>query len=238
MTVHGELNDFIGRDRRIPCFEYLVKGQPSVKDVIESFGIPHPEVCLIHVNGKSVNFEFQVEHLDRIEVFPASQLAVSGQDECVLPFRPEQTKFLLDVHLGGLTRLLRLAGIDSGFEKDDPGDEVLARRSSEEDRILLTRDINLLKRSVVRYGYWLRKTGSKNQFREIVDRYDLRPLFKPFSRCVHCNELVKPVEKSDIVGRVRADTLSYYKQFWICPACEHIYWKGSHFERINSLLFY
>jgi len=236
--VHGELNDFVSRDRRIPCLEYGVKGHPSVKDVIESFGIPHPEVCFIYVNGESVGFDIQVEHQDKIEVFPVSQLAASGQSQCVLPFRPEQTRFLLDVHLGGLTRLLRLAGIDAKFEKDDPGDEVLARISSEDDRILLTRDINLLKRSVVRYGYWLRKTGSKNQFREIVDRYDLRPLFKPFSRCAHCNELVMPVEKSDIAERVRADTLIYFNQFWICPACEHIYWKGSHFERIKALLFY
>lgn len=236
ILVMGELNDFLERSKRYRPIQYFPDRHPAVKDVLESIGIPHTEIRLIRINGLPVALTQQVSEGDIVEVFPVG-VCPEGGAEHILPFKPEELKFVLDVHLGGLARWLRLAGIDVLYQWKDPGDALLAQIASREDRVLLTRDINLLKRSIVKYGYWLRKTGSRNQFHEIVDRYDLKPLFKPFSRCVHCNEMIEPVEKSEIAGQVKADTLSYYQQFWRCPSCEHIYWKGSHFRKIENVLF-
>jgi hypothetical protein len=145
VRVYGELSDFVPLERRHVGCPYVFVGGASVKDVIEGFGVPHPEVDFVLVNGESVGFERRVQDADRIAVFPRF-LAIDVSDvRRVRPAPAEPVRFVLDAHLGKLARHLRLAGLDAVY-RHDAGDEELAEIASREQRILLTRDRGLLKR--------------------------------------------------------------------------------------------
>ena len=55
---YEELNDFLPKHRRKTDFEAKFKGKRSIKDMIEALGVPHTEIDLILVNGKSVDFNY------------------------------------------------------------------------------------------------------------------------------------------------------------------------------------
>jgi uncharacterized protein with PIN domain len=144
-------------------------------------------------------------------------------------------KFIADAHLGRLAAYLRLAGFDTVYEA--PWDDaVLARRSANEDRTLLTRDRGLLKRSIIRRGYFVESTDSREQFAEILDRFRLRAAMRPFSRCARCNTLLHRVMKADVLDRLPPRTRLHFDEFLECPTCRRVYWRGSHYERIAKFL--
>ena len=67
---YEELNDFLAPARRGQDFELRCAEAASVKNAIESVGVPHTEVELILANGESVDFAYRVRDGDRISVFP------------------------------------------------------------------------------------------------------------------------------------------------------------------------
>ena len=175
---YAELNDFLPPPRRMVSFTHTFAGSVSVKDMIESLGVPHTEVDLILANGRSVDFTYLVAGGDRLSVYPVFE---SLDITPVLRVRPQplrQTRFVLDTHLGRLASYLRLLGFDTLY-RNDYADEELAHISSREKRILLTRDRGLLKRSEVTHGYCLRSTVSAEQLREVVQRFDLAGSARP-----------------------------------------------------------
>lgn len=108
--------------------------------------------------------------------------------------------------------------------------------SHNEERILLTRDCGLLKRGEVVYGYFVRATEPKLQVIEVVGRYDLFSAVSPFRRCLRCNALLNSVAKESIIGRLQPKTCQHYNEFRLCPACNRIYWAGSHHERMQRFI--
>jgi uncharacterized protein with PIN domain len=140
-----------------------------------------------------------------------------------------------DIHLGRLVAYLRMLGFDTLYP-DDYRDEELARISGEEDRILLTRDRGLLKRSQVTHGYYVRQTDPWEQLAEVLARFDLRSQIALVHRCVDCNGLLHEVDKSAIAGRLQPMTRQHYNVFWCCESCGKIYWKGSHFRQMEQFL--
>src|SRR5205823_3014382 len=70
IRFYAELGDFLAPGRRQIAFDQAVKDRASIKDVIESLGVPHTEVDLILVNGESVDFSYHVQDGDRISVYP------------------------------------------------------------------------------------------------------------------------------------------------------------------------
>jgi hypothetical protein len=56
LRFYEELNDFLAPQRRKRDIEVSIDRSRSVKDAIESLGVPHPEVDLILVDGRSVDF--------------------------------------------------------------------------------------------------------------------------------------------------------------------------------------
>jgi uncharacterized protein with PIN domain len=144
-------------------------------------------------------------------------------------------RFVLDGHLGKLASYLRLLGFDTLYRNDYDDDE-LADTSSNQRRILLTRDRGLLKRNRVWFGYCIRARSPGEQVVEVLKRFDLAERAHPFSRCACCNGLLTPVEKVDVFDRLEPKTKLYYDDFRICQDCDRIYWKGSHFERMESQL--
>jgi uncharacterized protein with PIN domain len=142
----------------------------------------------------------------------------------------------LDNHLGRLARYLRLLGFDALYFNDQADDPELAQIAHDEARILLTRDRGLLKRSLVTYGYCLRTTDSKAQLTAVLHRYQLHDQIKPWTRCLRCNGRLQPVEKEVILHRLEPKTKLYFDDFQICRDCAQIYWKGSHFGKLESLI--
>ena len=152
--------------------------------------------------------------------------------------RPEPLRvirFVLDVHLGRLARYLRLAGFDTLYDRE-AGDERLADVSRAEHRVLLTRDHGLLKRRAVTHGYCVRSTVPSRQLAEVVSRFDLRRLVRPFSRCTVCNGVLVSAPQSDVAVEVPERSRERFTEFLRCPTCRRVYWRGSHFPRLEQIL--
>jgi hypothetical protein len=221
-TFHEALNDFLPPVKRGRPVESIFQGDQSVKHLIESLHIPHPEVGEIYLNGASVDLGYIVQDGDQIEVFPF----IANESICASDIR-----FLLDNHLGKLAAFLRILGFDALYQNRYQ-DEELALISSQDGRILLTRDRGLLMRKIIIQGYCLRSLDPVEQLDEVVSRYHLAPMISPFQRCVHCNHLLQPVEKEAVIERLEPLTRLYFDEFHICPACQQIYWKGSHYDHL------
>ncbi len=232
---YGELNDFLPPAKRNVTFTHHLKERASVKDAIEALGVPHPEVDLILVNGKSVDFSYLVQDGDRINVYPPSVSIDASSFSRVRPQPLQEFRFVLDIHLGKLARYLRLLGFDVLYQNDYQ-DEELATLSSREERILLTQDRGLLKRSVVNYGYCVRNSDPLQQVVEVLRRFNLFDAIAPSRRCLRCNGLLQPVSKEAIGDRLPPLTKQYYNEFSICQCCSQIYWKGAHYGGIQCLL--
>jgi uncharacterized protein with PIN domain len=207
----------------------------SVKDMIEALGVPHTEVDVILVNGVPVDFSYQVRDGDHISVYPSFESLDSPSLKHLKPQPPSEKRFILDTHLGRLAAYLRMLGFDSLYSNESQDDE-LAQISAREGRILLTRDQGLLKRNIVTNGYWVRTTLPREQVFEVVSYFDLVPLMNPFRRCVHCNSLLETVSKELILHRLLPETKRHHNEFYICPACDRIYWKGSHYRRMMNFI--
>ena len=232
---YAELNDFLPPARRARPFAHDFLDLAPVKDRIESFGVPHTEVELIVVNGESVDFTYIVRDRDRISVYPVFEaLDISP----LLRVRPEplrDPRFVLDLHLGRLAAYLRMMGFDTLY-RNDYGDEELARTSSGEHRILLTRDIGLLKRAMVTHGCYVRETNARRQLAEVMRRFDLARLARPFTRCLRCNTPLVPAAREEVAHSVPPRTLALHDEYLRCPGCGGVYWKGSHYRRMQALI--
>ena len=206
-----------------------------VKDLIESFGIPHTEVDLITANGESVDFSYRVHNGDRIAVYPMFE---AFDITPVLRVRPEplrDTKFVLDVHLGKLAAYLRMLGFDTLY-RSCYSDPELVHISVTDTRILLTRDRGLLKHSDITRGYWLRETNSRAQLLEVTHRFDLARSLRPFTRCMACNGVLQTVMKDSVEDEIPPRIAELHEEYKRCPICHRIYWKGSHYEKMQRLV--
>lgn len=232
---YAELNDFLPRRCRQREFAVPLDGSPAVKHVIEALGAPHPEVDLILVNGKAVDFAYHLQDGDRVSVYPVFETFDITPLNRLRPHPLRQPRFVLDGHLGRLAAYLRMLGFDTLYTPDAE-DEHLARLASDEKRILLTRDRGLLKRRLVARGYCVRQDDPHAQIMEIVERFDLRSASAPFTRCLRCNGLLEAVNKTDVIQQLQPDTLQFYNEFHRCTACGQVYWKGSHYQRMQRLL--
>ncbi|HXG29168.1 MAG TPA: Mut7-C RNAse domain-containing protein [Nevskiales bacterium] len=232
---YEELNDFLPPARRRRRFRYPFRGRRSVKDMIEALGVPHTEVDLILVNGRSVGFPYIVRDGDDISVYPVFESFDIAPLQRLRPKPLRVTRFVLDTHLGTLARYLRTLGFDSLY-RNDWHDAELARISDEERRILLTRDVGLLKRSRVTRGCFLRETDPRRQLREVVARLDLRRSIRPFRRCTRCNGLLRVAAKRRLQGRVKPEILAAFDDFRLCRGCGQVYWPGSHYDRMGRMI--
>jgi uncharacterized protein with PIN domain len=235
LRFYAELNDFLSPDRRQKAFTHHFSGRPSIKDAIESLGVPHMEVDLVLVNGVSVGFDHHLADGDFVSVYPMFEsLDISP----VIRLRPEplrHTAFVLDVHLGKLARLLRLLGFDTLYERDYD-DAAIVDLAVTQGRIILTRDRGLLKRRQVTHGYWLRSTDPVEQAREVVRRFDLHGQAKPLTRCARCNGTIEPVDKNAIRSQIPPQTASWCETYYCCATCGQVYWRGTHFQRLQETI--
>ncbi|BDA74196.1 hypothetical protein RIVM261_043280 [Rivularia sp. IAM M-261] len=233
-SFYAELNDFLPRHKREVSICHNFTERASVKDVIESFGVPHPEVHSIEVNSKFVDFTYVVQDEDNIKVYPISLGTTVKPSVSVQP-QPETYNFVLDIHLGKLANSLRLLGFDTLY-RNDYEDKELARVSSSENRILLTRDKGLLMRSIVVYGYYVRQTDPNKQIVELIQRFNLLKHVAPFRRCIRCNGLLSQVNKELVISEIPETVKKLNDEFHRCQNCHQVYWKGSHYDKLHSFI--
>ncbi len=232
---YEELNDFLPEKRKKVPFVYNFRGTPSVKDAIEALGVPHVEVDLILVNGISVGFDYALQNNDYVSVYPVFEtLDISNVSHLrAKPLR--EFRFVLDVHLGKLARYLRMFGFDTLYRNDYEDREII-RISVDEHRVILTRDLGILKVKTVTHGYYIRNQNPKVQLTEVLEHFDLFHAVKPFCRCIKCNEELAIVSKDKIIHQLEPLTRQYFHEFYQCSGCGTIYWEGSHFERMKDFI--
>lgn len=238
IRFYEELNDFLHPRNRKVTIDLDLNGKTTVKDLIESRGVPHTEVDLILVNGNSVEFGYAPVAGDLVSVYPVFE---SLGIENVTRLRPKplrNPKFILDVHLGKLARKLRMVGFDTLYRNDYDDDEIIAI-ALKKKRIILTRDVGILKNRLVTHGYFVRSTQPARQIEEVIRRFDLTGLIKPINRCIECNGTIDSVCKKEIEHLLQPKTRKYFSEFFQCRQCLKIYWEGSHYKRmvqkINAL---
>lgn len=233
IRFYEELNDFLPKELRKRDIDYKFTGNPSIKDVIEAIGVPHPEVDLILVNGKSVNFQYNIQSGDHISVYPVFELIDISPINHLRPEPLRTPKFILDINLGKLAVKLRMLGFNSRYQNTFKDKEIV-NIASAENRIILTRDQGLLKNNKVTRGYWVRNTIPKRQIVEIIDKFDLYSKIKSFTICTVCNGRIEQVEKNDIIDLIPEKVKMYFNEFYHCINCAKIYWKGSHYIKMQK----
>lgn len=232
---YAELNDFLPPERRQRDIAYEFLGSPTVKDAIESLGVPHVEVDLIVVNGESVGFDYHLREGDRVAVYPIFESLDISPLTRLRPRPLRRTAFVCDVHLGKLCRILRLLGFDA-IQPEDPADRSLIEASRRQGRILLTRDRELLKHGSLTHGYWVRSDDPLEQAREVIRRFDLSGQARPFTRCPTCNGLLRRTEKAAVADRIPPRTAAWIDEYYICSGCGKLYWRGTHYRRLRELI--
>ena len=235
LRFYAELKDFLSTDPSSGMVIRTFEVPGTVKDVIEACGVPHTEVDLIIANGQSVGFSYIVEPGDRISVFPVFE---SFDISPIVKVRPEPLRtmrFVADGHLGTLARFLRLVGLDTLYNTDWDDPE-LVRISVSEHRVILTRDIGLLKHGSVSHGHYVRSTDARQQLIEVVRHFHLAECLLPFTRCMACNGQLAPMGKEEIAERLPPGTREHIDEFQMCVGCTKIYWEGAHHHDLERIV--
>src|SRR5690606_17113240 len=235
LRFYEELNDFLPAERRKTKFPHNFTGRTSVKDMIESLGVPHTEVDMILVNGTSVDFSYIVNDKDEISVYPVFESFDISDVQHLRTATLRNPKFILDVHLGKLARYMRMAGFDS-FYKNNLTDDEIVKISLREKRTILTKDRGILKRNDVTHGSWIRNENTIDQLKEVVERFHLQNEIKELTRCLECNAIQHKIDKEKTLDRLPHKVKEWQNEFWECPESKKIYWKGSHYDKMKKLI--
>jgi uncharacterized protein with PIN domain len=232
---YEELNDFLPRDRRGRTVATNCARAATTKHMIEALGVPHTEVELVLVNGVSVGFDRLLEEGDRVAVYPKFERFDISPLLRVRERPLRRLRFVADAHLGGLARLLRMAGFDTLYDNNFDDDEI-ERIAHEQERVVLTRDRELLKRRTITHGCYVHSLKAAHQLREMVDRLDLAASMEPFTLCLHCNAPLRDVPKAAVLDQLPPSVRELHEEFNTCDACHRVFWKGSHYKRMTALL--
>ncbi|MBD0331104.1 MAG: Mut7-C RNAse domain-containing protein [Chitinophagaceae bacterium] len=143
-------------------------------------------------------------------------------------------KFIADVHLGRLARLLRMFGFDTAYKNTFTNSE-LASIAIEEERILLSRNAAFSKILQIKF-IRIYHEEPQQQLKQVIDHFQLKNFFQPFTRCVVCNGTLIAVAKEKVLDKININAIRYFDEFWQCNTCDRIYWKGSHYDRMMDVI--
>jgi uncharacterized protein len=231
LRLYAELAELAGSASHL----VPVDGARSVKDVVESVGVPHVEVALLLCDGTPVGFEHRVTGGERVSALPPLRHLGHEGAPVASPPPPTTPRFVCDVHLGTLSRRLRLLGLDTLYDRSWD-DLQLADVAAREDRILLSRDRGLLKRRSVTHGYLPRSDDPDEQTVEVAARFRLGEHLAPSTRCVRCNGVLAPVDRAEVADEVPPRTLATIATYTRCGSCDQVYWPGSHQDAVAPLI--
>lgn len=231
LCFHGDLSFFLRPENRGGTVAKTLHEKTSVKDAIESCGVPHTEVDLICKGDLALAFEYPLTCDAVVDVYSVIDSPAKPGDGLQ---QRRVTKFIADGHLGKLARDLRLLGFDVVYESDATDSSLVAKCSN--DRALLTRDRRLLMHRAIRHGYCPRSNDPEEQIIEVIRRFDLAELVSPYMRCLQCNGLLATVNKAEVIDQLEPLTKIHYDDFRRCVECGKIYWPGSHFDKLEARL--
>ena len=221
------LHLFVNAAQRVPGATVRCDGVSTLGHVVESLGVPLTEVGVLRVDGLPAAPGHVPRQGERIEI-----------DAVPLPQPPPHAdappRFLADIHLGTLTRRMRLLGLDTAYENPDVGDAALAARSAAEERIMLSRDRGLLHRRELFAGAYIYSHRPTEQLDEVLTRF--APKLAPWTRCTACNGVLREVSKQDVDGRLPTGTQRTYETFAECTVCGHTYWRGAHAGHLDEIV--
>jgi len=232
---YEELNDFLAPARRSRAFDCACAQAATTKHMIEALGVPHTEVELVLVNGESVGFDRKLEDGDRVAVYPKFETFDVSPLLHVRACPLRTTRFVADAHLGGLARLLRMAGFDTLYDNHFRDGEIVAL-AAHDGRIVLTRDRELLKRRDVTHGCYVHALKPAQQLREIINRLDLARSARPFTLCLHCNAPVRAIDRALVQHGLPPSVRALHTHFSTCGMCHRVFWEGSHWRHMRALL--
>ncbi|MDH3646889.1 MAG: Mut7-C ubiquitin/RNAse domain-containing protein [Gammaproteobacteria bacterium] len=232
---YEELNDFLPDDKKRKSFTHAFTGNPSVKELIVSLGVPHTQCDLILVGDEPVSFSHRLQGGERVAVFPVFERFDISPANRLRPRPLRRSRFVLDFELKKLGRLLRLAGVDCAYHSELSDLDIIEIASAEK-RTILSRNEELLKHGRVTHAYQVQANDPPAQFREIIEAFDLRRSIKPLSRCTECNGQLRIADDSEVMDRLPFTMLATFDDFWQCEQCQHVQWKGSHYVQLATLL--
>jgi uncharacterized protein with PIN domain len=150
-----------------------------------------------------------------------------------------EIKFIVDNNVGKLARWLRLMGYDTLLLKQKDDNQMIQRTLSE-NRVVLTKDAQFMKRRLVTNGILkaihIKQDDPKLQVQEVVQILNLNYHFKPFSLCLECNRMLTPRSKEEVQNLVPTHVLETQTQYTECPACHRVYWSGTHWRAMVKKL--
>lgn len=140
-------------------------------------------------------------------------------------------KFLADCMLGRLARWLRVMGYDTLWLDRDPGPD-LAGLAARQGRLLLTR------RTAYRRvcGVFITPDRVEGQLRQVVKARGLDTQSHRFTLCLVCNHPLEILDPALARLRVPPYVAATGQSFNHCPACDRVYWAGSHRRRMEDAL--
>ncbi|SCY81733.1 Mut7-C RNAse domain-containing protein [Desulfoluna spongiiphila] len=231
LVVHGEIGWFFARKNRKADLCLVRDRRASIKDILESLGLPHTEVGRLLADGMEVGFNHVPVHDCRVDVHPVNSPFDVTRPTVLRPEAWDKIRFLVDDNVGRLAGLLRAVGVDALHTRGTT-DFDLAARCEAEHLILLTRDLGLLKRKQILFGRYIRESDPYRQLKEVLSVFGINGPYAFFSRCFLCNCPLKPIEKETVSHRLKPETCRYVSAFSSCPSCQRLYWHGPHVRRM------
>jgi uncharacterized protein with PIN domain len=217
IILHGDLAELTGGRsdvlRRLPH-------PTSARDAVEALGVPHVELGAVEVDDVPADLAARVSDGARLAVWPAA------------PHPLADPRFVCDLHLGKLARLLRFCGFDTLWNRRwrEPA---LARLAQREGRTVLSRHRALLKRSAVTSGMLVRANDADAQLAEVLRRFRLADRITSPGRCAACNGELVPTAKADVPVPIPPRTAAWRDDYWLCRDCGQLFWEGTHVERLR-----
>ncbi len=197
--------------------------------------MPLGEIDLILVNGESVDLSYSLQDSDRVSVYPVFE-SLDITPQLRIRSRPlRKISFVVDTQLGKLAKYLRMLGFDTLYRNDYQYDALVAL-SRDQGRLLLTVDSDLVQHSDLTRAYHICALTPREQLVEVLTRFDLFTMAKPFCRCLRCNEQLRPVRKQAVIERLPPETGEHYDEVWMCPVCGRVYWEGSHLHNMDRFV--
>ena len=222
VIVAAELRLFLRPGRRGGPVRVTVDGTSSLGHVVQSLGVPLTEVGHLLVNGEPALPGYRPGSGDVVTVDPVRR-----------PQHLESARFVLDVHLGTLARLLRLVGVDTAYA-NDADDDALVEQANASQWVLLTQDRGLLFRRKLWLGAYVRGARPDDQLADVLDRF--APSLAPWTRCPACNGHLSPAAKGSVGPLLRPGTRRTYQAFSRCENCGQVYWRGAHSKRLEQII--
>ena len=148
-----------------------------------------------------------------------------------------QVGFWCDAGLGGLARWLRAAGHIAHWQPGI-GDDHLLRQAQQTGAIILTTDSMLMERRLLRDrilpAFWLPPTLKIPAQLAAVFREFHLTLEEP--RCMDCGGELRQVSKESLQDRIPPKTYRWFDEYFLCAECDHVFWHGTHWEKISREL--